>query len=273
MRLGIVGQGAIGRALVAVLAGAVAGPLDALVLVVRPRQVAEAEAVLGGLAGLARERAVVTGADGLLAAGPGLVVECAGHGAVGEIVAPALAAGIDCVVASVGALADAGLHGRLVAAAAAGGARLALPAGAVGGVDLLAALRTAGITRVAYTGRKPPEAWRGTKAEAVVDLGTLDAAAVFFEGDARAAARDYPRNANVAATVALAGLGFERTAVRLVADPAAPGNVHEIAVEAAAARFEIRIEGVPSPDNPRTSAATVHALAREVLNRLGPVAV
>jgi aspartate dehydrogenase len=273
MRLGIVGQGAIGQALVGLLAARLDRPLAARVLLVRPRQLAETEARLAGLDALAAERMAVAEPAALLAARPDLVVECAGHGAVEAAVAPALAAGIDCVVASVGALADPGLHARLVEAAASGGARLALSAGAVGGIDLLAALRTAGLTRVAYTGRKPPAAWRGTKAEAAVDLAALEAATIFFEGDAQAAARDYPKNANVAATVALAGLGFAATEVRLVADPAAAGNVHEIEVEAAAARFAIRIEGLPSPDNPRTSASTMHALAREVLNRIGPVAV
>jgi aspartate dehydrogenase len=174
---------------------------------------------------------------------------------------------------SLGALADEALHAALVAAARGAGSRLVLPAGAIGGIDLLRAMATAGIEAVRYTSRKPPAAWRGTPAEGLVDLGAIEGPVAFFEGDARAAARDYPRNANVAATVALAGIGFERTRVRLIADPGASANLHEVSVRSAAANFEMRIEGVPSAANPRTSAATVHSLAREVLNRRAPLAI
>jgi aspartate dehydrogenase len=272
--LGIVGFGNIGRALVDVLAGAVEGPLDRLTLLVRPRQTAEAVAESARVRGrLAGEIDCVADVGALVAARPDLLVECAGHGAVREAALPALAGGIETVVASVGALADAALHGALVEAARTGGARLVLPAGAIGGIDLLRAVGTAGIEAVTYVGRKPPAAWRGTPAEGVLDLGSVAAPTTFFAGDARAAAKAYPKNANVAATLALAGVGFERTRVELIADPGAVGNLHAFEVRSAAARFEVRIEGRASPDNPKTSLATVHSLAREVLNRIGPVAI
>jgi aspartate dehydrogenase len=266
--LGIVGYGNIGRALAALLAERLERPLARATLLVRPAQRQRAEAPW-----LAREVVVVDETAAFLATRPELVIECAGHAAVRAVALPALAAGIETVVASVGALADAALHAALVAAARAGGVRLVLPAGAIGGIDLLSAVRTAGIETVTYRGRKPPAAWRGTPAELALDLGAVREPVVFFVGDARAAARDYPRNANVAATLALAGAGFEATRVELVADPTVRGNVHEVEVRAAAARFALRVDGVPSPANAKTSLATVHSLAREVLNRLGPVAI
>jgi aspartate dehydrogenase len=264
MRLGLIGFGAIARALLDVLAREGTTP-EATTVLVRPGA--------GADAAIARGLPMVTDAAGLIAVRPDLVIECAGQGAVAAHVADCLRAGIDTVVASVGALADAALHEALLAAARAGGGRLILPAGAIGAVDLLSALRASGINRLVYTGRKPPAAWAGTPAAEVVDLGALTAPVNIFEGDARAAALAYPKNANVAATLALAGPGFAATEVRLVADPGIARNVHEIAVRAGAADFEIRIEGHPSPDNPRTSLATVYSLAREIANRSREVAI
>jgi aspartate dehydrogenase len=126
---------------------------------------------------------------------------------------------------------------------------------------------------VSYRGIKPPRAWAGTPAAAQVDLDTLDRAATFFRGDARQAARDYPKNANVAATLALAGAGFEATRVELVADPAAPGNVHEYSVTSPLASYSIRIENKASAGNAKTSVATVFSVLREIRNRVGPVAI
>lgn len=204
---------------------------------------------------------------------PDLVIECAGHPAVGEFVPACLEAGADTIVASVGALADKALEQSLVSAARTGGARMILPAGAIGGTDLLSALRPSGIKLVTYEGRKPPRAWKGSPAEDACDLDHLREETVFFEGTARQAARDYPKNANVAATLALAGLGLDKTRVLLVADPAAQGNSHKFIVRAGGADFEMLIHGKASPNNLRTSIATVYSLLREIKNRVGPVAV
>lgn len=204
---------------------------------------------------------------------PALVVECAGHGAVDAYGADVLRGGVDFLVASVGALADEARLKRLAEAARGAGASLVVPAGAVGGLDLLASARVAGLSRVTYISRKPPRAWKGTPAETLIDLDHLDRAATFYTGNARAAARDYPQNANVAAAVALAGLGFERTEVKLIADPAAPGNVHRVEAEGAFGRTEILIEGRPLPDNPKTSMLAALSLVRAIVNRGAAIVV
>lgn len=272
MRLGIIGFGSIAGGLLGLLGRE--APLEALAVLVRPEAVGAAEERLAAeFAGAAGTALAVVDAAGLLAARPGLVVECAGHSAVAAHVPPVLRAGTDVLLASVGALADPALEAALRAAAEAGGARLVLPAGAIGGIDLLAALGPAGGLAVRYRGSKPPAAWAGTPAEATVDLGALTEATVFFTGTARQAARDYPRNANVAATLALAGAGFDATEVELVADPAAAGNVHEYRVSSPVASYSFRIEGRPSSGNLRTSATTIWSLFREIRNRRGAIAV
>jgi aspartate dehydrogenase len=77
-----------------------------------------------------------------------------------------------------------------------------------------------------------------------------------FSGNARDAAAGFPANVNVAAALALAGIGPIRTKVEIWADPSLNRNVHIIHVEAEAARFTMRIENVPSDDNPKTGKIT-----------------
>ena len=215
---------------------------------------------------------VASGIGGLATA-PDLIAECAGHAAVAEFGEAALRRGIDFLVISIGALADAPLRARLESAAETGGGKLILPAGAVAGADALAAARVGGLDRVVYTSRKPPAAWRGTPAEDAHDLDSLIEATVLFEGAADAAATLYPQNANVAATIALAGAGFDRTEVRLVADPSAGGNIHNVRVEGVFGAFDIEVRGRPLPDNPKTSTLAAHSVVAEILRRAAAVEI
>jgi len=200
-----------------------------------------------------------------------LVFECGGHGAVREHGEAVLARGGELVVVSTGALADPALFAALTAAAERGGGRLSLVPGAVGGIDALSAAREGGLSRVA--GRKPPAGWRGTAAEAVVDLDRLKEPAEVYRGNAGEAARRYPQNANVAGTIALAGLGLEATEATLIADPAATGNSHRIEAEGAFGRFSLEFSGKTLPGNPKTSMMAALSVIRAVRNRIGRIAI
>ena len=204
---------------------------------------------------------------------PDLAAECAGHQAVAQHGAEILRRGIDLVVISIGSLSDPALYDELSRAAIDGRAKLLLPAGAVAGADALAAARVGGLTRVTYTSRKPPAAWKGTPAENEHDLAAMTEETILLEGKADEAARLYPQNANVAATIALAGAGFDHTDVRLIADPAAGGNIHQLHVEGAFGEFDMEIRGKPLPDNPKTSTLAAHSVIHTIRNKAGAIEI
>jgi aspartate dehydrogenase len=194
-----------------------------------------------------------------------LVADCAGHPALRQHGAAILSRGIDLVSVSSGALADTALHDRLVAAARSGNSQLRVVSGAIGALDALSSASAGKLAQVTYRGRKPPQGWRGSPAESKLDLDSLSRPAVHFRGSARDAALEYPKNANVAASVALAGIGFDDTEVELIADPGVERNTHEIVAEGDFGRFEFCIEGRSLPDNPRSSAITAMSVVREIL--------
>ncbi|MBY4891877.1 aspartate dehydrogenase [Rhodobacteraceae bacterium N5(2021)] len=262
----IIGFGAIARDLIDILRAQDTAP-EQITVLVRPGREVEVQSDLGTRACVTSEIAA------LLTTRPDVVVECAGHGAVASFGASVLASGTDLIVASVGALADADLAASLEEAARRSGAQCVVPSGAIGGIDALGAARLSGLIDVRYTGTKPPGAWAGTPAEEACDLSGLTTPFTFFEGTAREAAQRYPKNANVAATLALAGLGMDATTVHLVADPGATENVHSFNVTSQALDFSMRLVGKPSPLNPKTSRSTVYSIARAVLNRRAAIAI
>jgi aspartate dehydrogenase len=260
----LIGYGAMGRTVHDALRGHPHARIDAIIEApsrrddVR-REVADAIAVVTSL----RELPEL----------PSLALECAGHQAVASFVPELLSRGIDTIVASVGALAEPGLPERLEAAASAGNAQLILVPGAIAGIDALRAARLRPLESVAYTGRKPPRGWLGTPAEARVDLASLDEATVIFEGNAREAARLYPKNANVAAMVALAGVGMERTRVTLIADPAVVRNTHRVHARGEFGEIELVVSANPLPANPKTSALAAFSIVRAIDNRVSPTVI
>ncbi len=248
-RVGVIGGGAIGAAVIRELArGAVAG-VD-LVAVVDNRPVPDCPVDQIPLAD-ALERC-----DAL--------VECAGQEVVTAHAVEILERGVDLLVTSVGALAAPEVAERVLAA---GPGRLLITAGAVGGVDLLASaaahtpLRSVRVT-TAKLPRTLLQPWMDepTRRRIAEAAGPVEV----FRGGARDAARWFPRSLNVAATVALSVGDFEAVEVVLVADPAAELTSHVIEAEGEAGQYRFEIRNRPSPDNPRTSGVVPFAVLRSL---------
>lgn len=184
-----------------------------------------------------------------------------------------LTAGIDVVAVSIGGFVLDGVMEKCEAAAASSGARLYLVAGALAGVDGIAAGTYGDLKSVTYQSRKPPKAWIGAPGTEGVDLTALSEPVTLFAGTARQAATQYPKNANATATVAFAGLGLDGTKVELIADPDVERNIHTIVAEGDFGAFTIEMRGVPSKANPRTSALTVLSIIRALENRQAAIII
>jgi aspartate dehydrogenase len=261
MKLGLIGYGSIARSLIGMLPDE---PAPQITVLVRPASLSKA---LQMQAENAPQPTInfVTSRDALLASRLSLVVECAGHSAIVDHAEQIVAAGTDIVTASVGAFADASLHARVSNTAETNGAKLIIPTGAIGGLDLLHVLSANNAVHVTYRGIKPPAAWKGSPAEKRVNLDSLQERTVFFTGTGRAAALEFPKNANVVAALALAGAGFDDMTVELIADPKAQTNVHAYEVTSPLCSYKMEIENAANSGNARTSATTVLSILQEVM--------
>ncbi|HVH82408.1 MAG TPA: aspartate dehydrogenase, partial [Stellaceae bacterium] len=199
-----------------------------------------------------------------------IVVECAPAKHLRDLAEPALAHGRTLITLSCGALLD---NFDLVELARRQGGRILVPTGALLALDAVQAAAIGGISRVQMTTRKPPSGLEGAPylIENQIRVTGLSEAKLVFSGTAREAARGFPANVNVAAALAMAGIGPDRTMIDIWADPGVDRNIHRIEIEADAARFSFQIENVPSLENPKTGRMTplsVIALLRKLTSPL-----
>jgi aspartate dehydrogenase len=261
-RVAIAGFGAIGRVVAAHLDRGIAGLALAAV---SARDVARAQAAM---AAFARPAPVLPLAR--LAEAADIIVECAPAALLRDIAEPALAAGRTLIVLSCGALLD---NFDLVELARRHRGRILVPTGALLGLDAVQAAAVGEISRVHMITRKPPNGLAGAPylSQHAISVDGLAAPKRVFAGTARDAARGFPANVNVAAALALAGIGPDRTTIEIWADPGVTRNIHHIEVEADSARLSLQIENVPSIENPKTGRLTplsVVALLRKLSNPL-----
>jgi aspartate dehydrogenase len=254
--IGMIGLGAIGRG-VARLAAAHRSELQLVGVLTRTAPVNPPDGIGQSVRTL----------DELLSCRPEIVVEAAGHTAFRQYVPETLRRGLDVLCVSVGALADPDVEAEVRAAAAQGGARLRVASGALGALDAIAAASLGGLTCVTHTTRKPARSLLGDEAE------ELTAPRELYRGPAREAARLFPESVNVSAAVSLAGVGFDRTEVRVVADPDIDRNTHQVEVEGAFGSLRFEIRNVPTDENPRTGRLTAMSVVSCLLQSRTPLAI
>lgn len=184
---------------------------------------------------------IVKSVDEMIKIRPVVIVEAASREAAEVCIPKIVSAEIDLIVMSVGALLDLKVES----------ARIHIPSGAIGGLDALSSAGLAGIDTVVLTTHKSPRA---------LDMNNREKRLV-YEGNAEEAVRRFPREMNVAATLALT-VGPDKVHVRVVSDPSVRRNVHEVKAKWRHGSMLLRFENDPHPENPRTSALAAWSAIR-----------
>ncbi len=261
--IGIVGCGAIGRALVEAVAD---GKLSVRIAGVCSRTEKNAREFLSTIKNpppYLELRKLIAASD--------LVVEAAGGSVVVKLSEEVFAAGKDLMVISVGGLLD---HPEILDKARQSGCRLYVPSGAIAGLDGIKSACVGEITHVTMTTRKPPNGLDGAPylVQKKVSLDGLKEEKEVFSGSAREACKGFPANVNVSAAVSLAGIGPDKTRIRILAVPGLTRNCHDIEIEGEFGRLEVHIENVPS-ENPKTGKLTALSIIRSVQDAIDPVRI
>ncbi|HKI97343.1 MAG TPA: aspartate dehydrogenase [bacterium] len=261
--IGIVGCGAIGRA---ILRAVEEGRLDVPVAGVTSRTEATARAFLATL----RRPPPFLALDALVEQA-GLIVEASGGATVPELARSAFAAGKDLMVISTGALLE---HPELLAEARRRNCRLLLPSGAIAGVDGIKSACQGHVDHVTITTRKPPRGLAGAPylVEHGIDMAAITEETEVYHGPVREACRGFPANVNVSATVSLAGVGPDRTMIRILAVPGLAFNCHTIEVAGEFGTLKVEITNIPT-ENPKTGRLTAMSIVRAIADAMDPVRV
>jgi len=264
LTVGIGGFGAIGETVARALDAGIDG-LNLVAVSARDR-----DAATSRMAGMKSPPPVVTLPE--LAGLADIVVECAPAAVFGDVADPAVAAGRIFVPLSCGVLLE---REDLFEKVAETGGRIVIPTGALVGLDAVRAAAEGEIYSVQMVTRKPPKSLAGAPylIENQIRIDNLEGPLKVFEGNARAAAKAFPANVNVAAALSMAGIGPDRTTIEIWVDPAVERNTHNIKVDCSSTRFDMTIEGIPSPGNPATGLLTPLSVIATLRGLVSPLKV
>lgn len=198
-------------------------------------------------------------------------MEAAGQPWVREYGKSVLSQGRDLLVTSVGVFTDDQFLEDLTNIARTSNARLLLPAGAMPGLDWMSSAALDEIDEITLEQRKRPEGWVGTPAEEHLDLGNLTQEATVFQGAARVAANQFPKNANIAAALALGTVGLDKLQVRLVADPNVPGPTNKVSLRGKCGELSLEVRGKPLSQ--RTSRIVPFSVLKALKNLSSPLSI
>ena len=201
-----------------------------------------------------------------------LVVECAQASLVPDLLKQIIQKRKDLLILSTG-----GVLGQkaLLEKARKAGCRIIIPSGALFGVDGIKAASLLPIKKMVLTTRKPPRSFEGAPfvLRRRIRLDAIRKEKLLFQGNVAQAVEAFPQNINVAATLGLAGADLRKFVVRIIADPRAKRNSHEVMVEGPAGKLVSKCENVPASENPKTSRLAVLSAIAALKSFLDPVRI
>jgi len=243
-KVGIIGCGAIGT----VIARAIERKtVECDELILYDRNIAKAEKLKSSLQ---IPITVVKSLEEMIELNPAVIVEAASQQAVRDYINRILAENIELIVMSVGALLDLNVKSK----------KIHIPSGAIGGLDAVSSAALAGVEEVILTSRKNPKA---------LEMDSQEEKLV-YEGNAEEAVRLFPREMNVAATLALTTQP-EKVRVKIISDPKVHRNIHEIRIKWKHGDIFLKFANDPHPENPKTSALAAWSainLLKETLEKV-----
>ncbi|MFQ5940825.1 MAG: aspartate dehydrogenase [Nitrososphaerales archaeon] len=203
---------------------------------------------------LKTEVVVVKKIEEFLSSDMDLIVESASQEAVRKYAKKVLEHDLDLMIMSVGALLNTRLYNGLVDIAAKHDVKIYIPTGAIAGIDAIRSVKHM-LDDVTLTTTKNPAGLEGAPFfdKHNIDLKKIKKPTLVYKGNALEAVKLFPANVNVAAVLSLAGIGPNKTQVRIVADPNSEMNLHEITARGKFGEMHFQIKNVPSPTNPKTS--------------------
>ena len=251
LKIGIIGCGAMGSEIARACQGMLSSSMELAAICDIDEEKARK------LSGSLKPGAKVLKLDELIE-GADLVVEAASAAVSGSVLEKCIKAERDCLIMSVGGLIA---KADLLKEADASGVRVYIPSGALCGIDGLKSASGGRVESVTLTTRKPPKGLEGAPylKEKKIDLSGVKKETVVFEGTAVEAVKGFPANVNVSAVLSLAGIGAEKTRVRIVTSPEYTRNTHEVEITGDFGRIMTRTENVPSPGNPKTSSLAIYS--------------
>jgi aspartate dehydrogenase len=249
IKIGIIGCGTIGSEIAAACVGKLSDKVELVGICDNDDKKTAA------LRNSIKSKVPVLEAEGIMKKS-GLIVEAASASVSADILKDAIKNKKDVMIMSIG-----GLIGNegLLEEAESSGIKVYLPSGAICGLDGLKSASAGRVDAVTLTTRKPAKALEGAPylKEKGIDLAGIKDETVVFEGTAKDAIKGFPQNVNVCACLSLAGLGADRTRIRIITSPDYTKNVHEVRIEGDFGVITTRTENLPSKNNPKTSRLAI----------------
>lgn len=266
IKIGVIGCGAIGSEIAVVIDRDF--KKEAVLTALSDIDIDKAEAVKKKL----KARSNILSAEDLIRKSD-LVIEAASAKVSADIAKTAISAKKDVMIMSVGGIIRD--YAALFNLAGKNSCKIYLPSGAICGLDGVKAASIGRIDKAELTTRKPPAGFKGAPfvEKNKIDLNGIKGETKIFEGNALEAIEGFPANINVSCALSIAGIGPEKTVVRIITSPEYKTNTHEIVVEGEFGKLTAKTENVPSPNNPRTSYLAILSAIAVLRQILGPAKV